>query len=812
MTPRTRVSPSSSIVKGVRDHEPERERLLQEIQVYREAQLQLLDLERATTQRTLRDRRSWTIGRLCETGQAMDGLTAYWRASKRYGQRVAVFARPARAPLGWSRFSQGDLCELFPSAEDPKAFHPLKAEYKKESLEGAQEKKQKPKIHTATVLSVAPDRITLLFDNLNSSVDLEGCASWTLMQGENLLVYKRTAKALDVMSNDLENQYKAPRKRADDSYAEYILSGTSVADALLGLAPAEGASAFAGDQRLASWVRRRLRPGPILQMEGDPGLGLNESQERAVATMLGNRLSLVQGPPGTGKTRTIVAAIQLLKQHFEVPQPILLCAHTNVAVDNLAAGALQAGLKVIRAGSSARTRSDLNGTTLDDAIDKHPEKPRLDQIRADVGRVRQAISEAEAASQGGLSSNFQMWKSLQFGNSASSTSKGEDVSALKARIMKLRGQMYNLEQQMITEALREADVVCCTAVASCSNRLTPIDFPVVFFDEGSMATEATSLIPLMKGCRHLALIGDHKQLPPVVTNFEARQKGASLSLFERLINRGDVPSTMLGVQHRMHPDIAAFPNRAFYQGALEDGEDVHVLEPLQSEYLPQVESSEHGQTHSNLSARVSFISHEHKEEALDKSTINIKEAQIVARVLADLLIRNPSLRGEDIGIVAPYAAQVRHFQQMLKQWTSSSSARSARDFLQDLFGEKHRARASQLSKVEAHTVDGFEGREKEAIIFSSTRAGEEGFVGFLADSRRLCVALTRAKRALFVVGNIETWRNARLSERGASSVESADVKVLHSYAEWIEDCGMLVHAQAEEELAQNQEQQNAPSE
>ena len=115
-----------------------------------------------------------------------------------------------------------------------------------------------------------------------------------------------------------------------------------------------------------------------------------------------------------------------------------------------------------------------------------------------------------------------------------------------------------------------------------------------------------------------------------------------------------------------------------------------------------------------------------------------------------------NLRGDDIGIIAPYAAQIS----LLTRLLNTNAAYRTR--FDETLGSY---RAMQLSNIEIKTVDGFEGREKEVIIFSTVRNNTGGYIGFLADRRRLNVGLTRAKRGLFVVGSISTLKAGKMSQR-----------------------------------------------
>jgi hypothetical protein len=147
---------------------------------------------------------------------------------------------------------------------------------------------------------------------------------------------------------------------------------------------------LARDQLIQSWATRHATATP-LSIEGDPLITLNPTQTRAIAMILSNRISLVQGPPGTGKTRVIVEVIKLLKRHFRIPHPILVCAHTNVAVDNLLAPLREQGVKAIRCGSRDRVREDLKQWTMETMVEGHPLFPEVDALRTDLEATQRRI-------------------------------------------------------------------------------------------------------------------------------------------------------------------------------------------------------------------------------------------------------------------------------------------------------------------------------------------------------------------------------------------------------------------------------------
>jgi superfamily I DNA and/or RNA helicase len=231
---------------------------------------------------------------------------------------------------------------------------------------------------------------------------------------------------------------------------------------------------------------------------------------------------------------------------------------------------------------------------------------------------------------------------------------------------------------------------------------------------------------------------------------------------------------MLDMQYRMHPEISRFPSSEFYAKSLKDG-TVDSGGNVPSRLHPPL--SEHLVINDATGGRPSvvFLDHDGLEATKDRSRINVADAAIVCAVLEDLLRQNEvefgflpfelyalselnpqDLRGEDIGIISPYIAQISLLNYLI------NVDPDYRDRFRNALGN----RAEELSQIEVKTVNGFEGRQKEVVLFSTVRNNAAGALGFLADRRRLNVGLTRARRGLFVIGGLATLR-AGSSARGA---------------------------------------------
>jgi len=262
-------------------------------------------------------------------------------------------------------------------------------------------------------------------------------------------------------------------------------------------------------------------------------------------------------------------------------------------------------------------------------------------------------------------------------------------------------------------------------------------FPIVVIDEAAQATELATLIPLQYGCERCVLAGDPQQLPATV--FSRGDAGVALarSLMERLLQAGWT-GHLLDTQYRMHPAIATFPTRWFYQNQLKN--DDCVRSEL---YRPAFHRTGPPPPLLGPYCFVDIAEATEERDATTASLSNPKEAAFAMQLVEILYERywKASDRVWHLGILTPYRAQMRLLQQALDQSGLI------------LPGQQ------MPCTIEIDTVDAFQGREKDVIIFSAVRTAQHrSGIGFVGDVRRLNVALTRAKVSLVVLGHAAALR------------------------------------------------------
>jgi hypothetical protein len=286
--------------------------------------------------------------------------------------------------------------------------------------------------------------------------------------------------------------------------------------------------------------------------------------------------------------------------------------------------------------------------------------------------------------------------------------------------------------------LLEANCYFATCATAATSGITDMNFDIVILDEANKA-RADEALPALRLGRSLALVGDHKQLPPVeddalygiVEIDPALEDLVNRSLFEQCWD-GGLPAEaqcLLTIQHRMHPDIAAYVSAASYDSQLENAPEVEAYEYVTRKPFP---------------VALHFVDTEGMRGGRERrgpggALRNEAEVRVAAQVVRLLDERAP--RELSMAVIAMYAEQVERLRQALG-----------------------RRRFKRTVKID--TVDSFEGREEDIVVISLVRSNERGRIGFLRVPNRLNVAISRAKRLVACIGDSATLRSGDESMYG----------------------------------------------
>ena len=448
---------------------------------------------------------------------------------------------------------------------------------------------------------------------------------------------------------------------------------------------------------------------------------LNESQKKAIENALScENFYLIHGPFGTGKTRTLV---ELISQETRQNHKVLATAESNAAVDNILERLMEnKKLNLTRLGHPQRVSKHNIPQTLAYKVENHKLNKKISKIHKKIDNLiekRKVYTKPTPQYRRGYGDYDILFN-------ASKGKGGRGISAEKMKSMakwieynqeidELHDEIKRVENKMIRDIIETSDVILSTNSSAALESIARTKFDVAIIDEASQATIPSVLIPIAKAHRFI-LAGDHKQLPPTIISDKAQ--GLEKTLFEELIRIYPFKSQLLNIQYRMNSLLMKFPNSEFYNNNLKSDssvDDIDINDIINSD------DKEDAMLFIDTS-NIDDIGEKHLKDS--KSIINQLEADIAVKFANDYL--KLGLEATDIGIISPYADQVK--------------------IIQD------------RTPVEVKTVDGFQGREKEIIIISTVRSNEDGNIGFLRDLRRLNVAITRAKRKLIIIGNINTLK------------------------------------------------------
>ena len=453
---------------------------------------------------------------------------------------------------------------------------------------------------------------------------------------------------------------------------------------------------------------------------------LNDSQKLAVKNALSSQdFYLIHGPFGTGKTRTLV---ELIYQELRQDNKVLATAESNTAVDNLLERlAMNEKINITRLGHPQRVSSENIKHTLAYKINSHPLGANLESyynIIDEYNEEKTYYTKPKPQLRRGLTDN-----QIKRCASKNKSTRGVDKKIIQSmarwidydeKVKEIYDKVKVLEDKIVREIIEESDVIVSTNSSAALDVIAKYKFDVAVIDEASQTTIPSVLIPIAKAHRFI-LAGDHKQLPPTVISTDAYE--LEETLFESLIEKYPHKGQLLNVQYRMNDELMRFSNSQFYDNLLETDSsifditlnDFDIDDEKTMEFIDTSNMNDNREAHLNDS----------------KSFVNRSEARICLKLANDYL--DKGVKKEDIGIISPYADQVKLI--------------------------------SEHIDVEVKSVDGFQGREKEIIIISTVRSNDNGELGFLNDLRRLNVAITRAKRKLIIVGNQDTLKYNRTYEK-----------------------------------------------
>lgn len=508
----------------------------------------------------------------------------------------------------------------------------------------------------------------------------------------------------------------------------------------------------------------------------DPNLARAEQEEPdntqvlAVKKAIGNEnIFLIQGPPGTGKTTVIAEIIQQLVAQGE---KILVAGQNHVAVDNvLRKMAKLPWLNLLRVGNPDKIASDLVRYNIENLIeDFTPDYQSFLSHQVELAKFY--LTELQNGTQGSdlidvynakvneVCARYinlqEIYKQRHFvlRDALSQLMIDEIQSAIESLNLWIQS---NSDYEILLKPLiyGSVDVVFSTCIGIKGDRVfkdSNFRFDTVIIDEAGKANIAESLVAIELG-RKVILVGDQMQLPPYIESnlidendplgfpkstfgsdflIDEIKNALTASFFEFIINRievGQFPSDnkiMLNYQHRMHPNIGLFVSESFYEGTVKMGKRTSLNKiEMPSPFDKEVIFFDTSNTPNPY------------EQSDGYSVKNNTEAQAIAEIILPELFSH-NVTPSQVAVIAPYKSQVANIQLHINNSDSCN-----------------------FKNIDISSLDSFQGREYDIIIFSFTRCSHTKKVGFLDDARRLNVAFSRAKSKLILVGNESTLTNPK---------------------------------------------------
>jgi len=433
---------------------------------------------------------------------------------------------------------------------------------------------------------------------------------------------------------------------------------------------------------------------------------IDENQQIAVdkAMSLENGEYLViQGPPGTGKTTVITELINQILSKNKLAK-ILVTSQSNQAVDNVLEKISESESKIVRFGNDKSKLSKI--------ANKYHEEAVFDNY---LQNVKNRLEEDKK--------NYFI-----------------ESECLDKLHKKWKHQVLQADDELKTLLFKKIRVIFGTLVGISSwQDFRAVEFDYIIVDEAGRATLPELMIPLRRAKKFI-LVGDHKQLPPIVDDEiltqmkDYNKQDLETTLFEELYNKIEYDDFkhFLKFNYRSDESIAKIYSNAFYNGEIET-----------KDFLTR----EHGL---NFDKKVYFYSTSKLDNRFDKQSGTGKKNDCNRDEILILLqeiekqAKEKNLK-KSVGIITPYLAQ--------------------RDNIKSKFGQIQNE--FKMLNIEINSVDAFQGSDRDIIIYDIVRSQNDNKVNieFIADEKRLNVALSRTKELLFIVGDAEFIYDASIKDK-----------------------------------------------
>ena len=312
-------------------------------------------------------------------------------------------------------------------------------------------------------------------------------------------------------------------------------------------------------------------------------------------------------------------------------------------------------------------------------------------------------------------------------------------------------QAVEREQEIIRmeeyEVLRKACVIGMTTTCAAKYRsiLKEIRPRIVIVEEAAEVLEAHIIASLTPGCQHLILIGDHQQLRPTPAVYDlAKRYKLDVSLFERMVNVG-IQCETLNVQHRMRPEISALMKHIYDD--LENHESVEKYEDIKG-----------------MKKNMFFINHNYMEDSCNQSHSHVNEHEAKFLVALCRHLMQQGYKADQITLLTTYTGQMYAIRDCLQE----------EDVIKEPLEPEN---DSSVGCVRVTTVDNFQGEENDIILLSLVRSNKDEKVGFIKIVNRACVALSRARKGFYCIGNFgllskhsDIWKKIVTDLKASSSI------------------------------------------